>query len=151
MRHLHQELGEIKLREEKLNCELLKGTNEIEQWETQAATLYTRLQISAVNETLFEEKVRELADACEDLERRSNFKGMESEMLKERVKKLEGENGRLHGQLAAYVPAVSALNDSITALEMQTLAQVNPHNYKVLKVIYMISSTENQPLLHILY
>ncbi|KAG5072386.1 hypothetical protein AAZX31_03G138500 [Glycine max] len=124
MRHLHQELGEIKLREEKLNCELLKGTNEIEQWETQAATLYTRLQISAVNETLFEEKVRELADACEDLERRSNFKGMESEMLKERVKKLEGENGRLHGQLAAYVPAVSALNDSITALEMQTLAQV---------------------------
>ena len=76
---------------------------------------------------------------------------MESEKLKGRVKKLEGENGRLRCQLAAYVPAVSGLNDSITALEMQTLAQVNPHNYKVLKVIYMISSTENQPLLHILY
>ncbi|TKY62423.1 NETWORKED 1D [Spatholobus suberectus] len=134
MRHLHQELGEIKLREEKLNYELLKGTNEIEQWETQAATLYTRLQISAVNETLFEEKVRELADACEDLERRSNFKGMESEMLKERVNKLEGENGRLRGQLAAYVPAVSALNDCITSLEMQTLAPAKPHDYKVSEV-----------------
>ncbi|KAG4921566.1 hypothetical protein JHK86_050379 [Glycine max] len=102
--------------------------------DTQAATLYTRLQISTVNETLFEEKVHELADACEDLDRRSNFKGMESETLKERVNKLEGENGRLHGHLAAYVPAVSALNDCITSLEMQTLAHANPHNYKVLKV-----------------
>ncbi|KAL5184261.1 Protein NETWORKED 1D [Glycine soja] len=102
--------------------------------DTQATTLYTRLQISAVNETLFEEKVRELADACEDLDRRSNFKGMESETLKERVNKLEGENGRLRGHLAAYVPAVSALNDCITSLEMQTLAHANPHNYKVLKV-----------------
>ncbi|KAG4928072.1 hypothetical protein JHK85_054558 [Glycine max] len=102
--------------------------------DTQAATLYTRLQISAVNETLFEEKVRELADACEDLDRRSNFKGMESETLKERVNKLEGENGRLRSHLAAYVPAVSALNDCITSLEMQTLAHANPHNYKVLKV-----------------
>jgi len=119
--------------------------------DTQATTLYTRLQISAVNETLFEEKVRELADACEDLDRRSNFKGMESETLKERVNKLEGENGRLHGHLAAYVPAVSALNDCITSLEMQTLAHANPHNYKVLKVIYMVSSVGNQPLFHFLY
>ena len=119
--------------------------------DTQAATLYTRLQISTVNETLFEEKVHELADACEDLDRRSNFKGMESETLKERVNKLEGENGRLHGHLAAYVPAVSALNDCITSLEMQTLAHANPHNYKVLKVIYMVSSAGNQPLFHFLY
>ncbi|KAG5048799.1 hypothetical protein JHK85_009902 [Glycine max] len=102
--------------------------------DTQAATLYTRLQISAVNETLFEEKVRELADACEDLDRRSNFKGMENETLKERVNKLEGENGRLRGHFVAYVPAISAFNDCITSLEMQTLAHANPHNYKVLKV-----------------
>ncbi|XP_027349957.1 protein NETWORKED 1D-like isoform X2 [Abrus precatorius] len=134
MRHLHQELGETKLREEKLSYELLKGTNEIEQWETKAATLYTRLQISAVNETLFEGKVHELANACQNLERRSNFEGMESEMLKERVNRLEGENGRLHGQLAAYVPAVSALNDCITSLEMQTLVQAKPHDFKVSKV-----------------
>ncbi|KAK7378390.1 hypothetical protein VNO80_03829 [Phaseolus coccineus] len=134
MRHLHQEIGEIKLREEKLSHELLKGTNEIKQWETQAATLYTRLQISAVNETLYEEKVRELAGACEDLERRSKFKDMESEMLKERVYKLEGDNGKLRVQLAAYVPAASALNDCITSLEMQTLGHANPHDEKVSKV-----------------
>ena len=76
---------------------------------------------------------------------------MESEKLKGRVKKLEGENGRLRCQLAAYVPAVSGLNDSITAFEMKSLGQVNPHNYKVLKVIYIIYSSGNQPLLHILY
>nr|KYP46069.1 hypothetical protein KK1_032376 [Cajanus cajan] len=147
MRHLHQQLGETKLREEKLSHELRKETNEIEQWETQAATLYTRLQVSAVNETLFEEKVRELADACEDLERRSNFKGMESEMLKERVNKLEGENGRLRGQLAAYVPAVSALNDCITSLEMQTLAHTKPCDYKVSKVEDLVNHkcTEGGP------
>jgi len=151
MKHLRQELGEIKVREEKLSHELLKGTNEIKQWETQAATLYTRLQISAVNETLFEEKVRELAHACEDLERRRNFKDMESEMLKERVCKLEGENGKLRVQLAAYVPAASALNDCITSLEMQTLGHAKPHEDKVSKVIYMLSSTGNQLLLHWLH
>ncbi|BAT85467.1 hypothetical protein LR48_Vigan50s003600 [Vigna angularis] len=134
MRHLRQELGEIKVREEKLSQELYKGTNEIKQWETHAATLYNRLQISAVNETLFGEKVRELAYACEDLERRSNFKDMESEMLKERVCKLEGENGKLRVQLAAYVPATSALNDCITSLEMQTLGHAKPHDDKVSKV-----------------
>ncbi|CAJ1904064.1 unnamed protein product [Sphenostylis stenocarpa] len=134
MRHLHQELREIKLREEKLTHELLKGTNEIKQWETQAATLYTRLQMSAVNETLFEEKVRELADACEDLECKSNFTGMESEVLKERVNKLEGENVKLRDQLAAYVPAASALNDCITSLELQTLGHAKPYEYKVPKV-----------------
>jgi len=151
MRHLHQEIGEIKLREEKLSHELLKGTNEIKQWETQAATLYTRLQISAVNETLYEEKVRELADACKDLERRSNFKDMESEMLKERVCKLEGENGKLRAQLAAYAPAASALNDCITSSEIQTLGHAKPHDDKVAKVIYILSSTGNQLQLHWLH
>ncbi|KAK7285309.1 hypothetical protein RJT34_20076 [Clitoria ternatea] len=133
MRNLHQELGETKLREEKLSCELLKGTHEIKQWEIHATALYTRLQISAINETLFEGKVCELADVCENLECRSNFKGMESEMLKERVDKLEGENRTLRGQLAAYVPAVRALNDCITSLEMQTFVHAKPHDDQVSK------------------
>ncbi|KAK7243014.1 hypothetical protein RIF29_37798 [Crotalaria pallida] len=129
-RHLHQELGETKLREDKLCHELHKGANEIKQLETQADTLYAGLQISSVNETLFQAKVRELADVCENLENRSNSKDMESEKLKERVSKLESENERLHGQLAAYVPAVSALNDCITSLEVQTLTHAKPHDYK---------------------
>ncbi|WVZ01121.1 hypothetical protein V8G54_027190 [Vigna mungo] len=81
----------------------------------------TSEKISATNETLFEEKVYELAYACEDLERKSNFKDMESEMLKEKVCKLEGENEKLRLQLTVYVPTVSVLNDCITFLEMITL------------------------------
>ncbi|OIW05003.1 hypothetical protein TanjilG_06415 [Lupinus angustifolius] len=130
MQHLCQELGETKLREEKLSSELQNGANEIEQLETQADMLYAGLQISAVNETLFEGKARELDDACKNLELRSDAKDMYSEMLKERVMKLEGENRRLHGQLAAYVPAASALNDCITSLEMQIVVHANPHDYK---------------------
>ncbi|KAF7818349.1 protein NETWORKED 1D [Senna tora] len=135
MRHLRDELEEAKVREEKLNYQLKMGAEEIELWETQAATLYAELQIYAVNETLIEEKVRELADACESLEHGNSNKTVESEGLKERVSKLESENGRLHSQLAAYVPAVSALKDCITSLEMQTLTHAKPHNYEESKVL----------------
>ncbi|KAK7277619.1 hypothetical protein RJT34_22634 [Clitoria ternatea] len=145
MRNLHQELGEAKQRENKLSSEVQKGTNEIQQWETQASTLFTELQISAVNETLFEGKVCELAGECVNLERRNYSKDMEREQLKERVSKLEVENGRLCEQLAAYVPAVSALNDSITSLEIQTLAHAKPHDYEESKVKNLENnqSTEN--------
>ncbi|KAK7355838.1 hypothetical protein VNO80_15100 [Phaseolus coccineus] len=145
MGYLRQELGETKLREKKLSYEVLKGTNEIEQWETQASTLFAELQISAVNGTLLEGKVSELADACKNLELRNYSKEIESEHLKERVSKLEIENGRLSGQLAAYVPAASALNDSITTLEMQTLAHAKPDDGEETKVKILVSNefTEN--------
>ncbi|KAL2663952.1 hypothetical protein AAZV13_02G130300 [Glycine max] len=143
--YLRRELGDTKLREKKLGDEVLKGTNEIEQWETQASTLFAELQIFAVNETLFEGKVCELADACENLERRNYSKDMESEHLKERVSELEVENGRLCEQLIAYVPAVSALNDCITSLEMQTLAHEKPHDHEESKVNSLVNNecTEN--------
>ncbi|XP_019441885.1 PREDICTED: protein NETWORKED 1D isoform X2 [Lupinus angustifolius] len=134
MRHLYQELGETKLRENELNYELHKGTDDIEQWETQAETLYAGLQISAVNETLFEGKVSELADMCENLECQNYTKDMESKLLKETVRKLEDENGRLRSHLAAYVPAISALNDCITSLEMHTLVHAKPHEHEESKV-----------------
>ncbi|CAK8543490.1 unnamed protein product [Lathyrus sativus] len=127
MRHLHQELRESKLMEKKLSYE-------IEQWESQAATFYTGMQISTVNETFFEGKVRELADACENLEYRCSSNVMESGKLKESVDKLEDENKKLRVQLAAYVPAVSGLNDCITSLEMQTLGQSKPNDFKESKV-----------------
>ncbi|XLR25554.1 hypothetical protein S83_053454 [Arachis hypogaea] len=139
MRHLQQELRKTKLREQELSYELQKGTREIQQWETHAASLFSGLQISAVNEALLEGKVHELAEACQNLERRSNFKGMESERLKERVNELEGENGRLQRQLAAYVPAVSALNDCITSLEMHTLLPAKSIDYKQSKVQNLVN------------
>ncbi|CAL0316141.1 unnamed protein product [Lupinus luteus] len=144
MRHLYQELGETKLREKELSRELHKGTDEIEQWETQAATLYAGLQISAVSETLFEGKVSELADACENLECQNYTKDMENKLLKETVRKLEDENGRLRSRLAAYVPAISALNECITSLEMHTLVHVKPHEHEESKVQDLVNHQCNE-------
>jgi chromosome segregation ATPase len=135
MKCIHQELEETKLKEKKLSHEVHERMNEIEQWETQAAALYAELQISVVHETLFEGKASELADTCEDLEHINNSKDMESEQLKELVSKLQGENGRLYGQLAAYVPAIGALNDCVTSLEMQTLGHAKHHNYEKPEVL----------------
>lgn len=130
MKCLHQELEEIKLREKKLSYEVHKGINEIEQWETQAAVLFAELQVSAVNETLLQGKACELADTCEHLESINYSKDMEREQLKELVSKLEGENGKMCDQLAAYVPAISALNDCVTSLEVQTLGHPKHHDYE---------------------
>jgi chromosome segregation ATPase len=135
MKCLHQELEETKVKEKKLSHEVHERMNEIEQWETQAAALYAELQISVVHETLFEGKASELADTCEDLEHINNSKDMESEQLKELVSKLQGENGRLYGQLAAYVPAIGALNDCVTSLEMQTLGHAKHHSYEKPEVL----------------
>ncbi|XP_021281460.1 protein NETWORKED 1D-like [Herrania umbratica] len=118
---LHEELEERKHREDSLNLELQKGRQEVELWENQAAALFGELQISAVREALLEEKAHELSKECEVLESRSNSKAMEVEELEKSVIILEGENGGLKAQLAAYVPAVISLRDSVTSLESQTL------------------------------
>lgn len=147
VKSLHHELEETKMREKKLNFEVRERINEIEQWETQATALYAELQISAVNETLFEGKVCELADTCEHLERINNSKDMEGEKMKELVSKLEGENVKLCGQLAAYVPAINALSDCVTSLEMQTLGHAKHHDYEKPEVLIYSFSTCNKPLL----
>ncbi|XWS46865.1 hypothetical protein CRYUN_Cryun14cG0104700 [Craigia yunnanensis] len=117
----HEELEERKHREDSLSVELQKGRNEIELWETQAAALFGELQISAVREALLEEKAHELSKECQVLESRSNSKAMEVEELERSVRILECENGGLKAQLAAYVPAVVSLMDSVTSLESRTL------------------------------
>ncbi|EOX94682.1 Kinase interacting (KIP1-like) family protein, putative [Theobroma cacao] len=118
---LHEELEERKHREDSLNLELQKGRQEVELWENQAAALFGELQISAVREALLEEKAHELSKECEVLESRSNSKAMEVEELEKSVIILEGENGGLKAQLAAYVPAVISLRDSVTSLQSRTL------------------------------
>lgn len=100
---------------------------EIELWETQAATFFGELQISTVHEALFKEKVHELIEACKSLENISNSRSREIELLKERVNKLEGENGGLKTQLAAYTPTIICLRDSVAALENRTLSHTNLH------------------------
>lgn len=108
---------------------------QIEQWETLAATLYAELQISTVYETLFEGKVWELADTCEDLENGWNSRVMESERMKERIGELEHENGRLRGQLAAYVPVFNGLGKCIASLELQIHVLAKSHDNEEPKVL----------------
>ncbi|XP_022728497.1 protein NETWORKED 1D-like [Durio zibethinus] len=117
----YKELEERKHREERLSVELQKGRNDVDLWETQAAALFGELQISVVREALLEEKAHELSKECEVLESRSKSKAMEVEELERSVRILECENGGLKAQLAAYVPAIVSLMDSVTSLESRTL------------------------------
>ncbi|KAL4602923.1 hypothetical protein ACB092_10G088400 [Castanea dentata] len=120
---------EAKIREKRLSSELQKGRDETELWESQAATFFTEQQSSSVCEVLFEGKIRELIEACESLEDRSNSKDMKIELLKDRISTLEFENGGLQAQLAAYTPAVISFKNCISSLEKHTL-----FNYKPLAV-----------------
>ncbi|KAK8565378.1 hypothetical protein V6N12_058941 [Hibiscus sabdariffa] len=118
---LNEELEESKHREESLSLELQKGRNEVEIWETQAAAWYSELQTSAVREAIFEEKALELSKECDIHESRRNSKAVEVEELQRSVRILETENEGLKAQLAAYVPAIVSLTDSVTSLESRTL------------------------------
>ncbi|KAJ9696135.1 hypothetical protein PVL29_008398 [Vitis rotundifolia] len=109
--------------EEKVH-ELIKAC---EGLENRTATFFGELQISTVHEALFKEKVHELIEACKSLENISNSRSREIELLKERVNKLEGENGGLKTQLAAYTPTIISLRDSVAALENRTLSHTNLH------------------------
>ncbi|KAL1216550.1 Protein NETWORKED 1D [Cardamine amara subsp. amara] len=111
------ELEGIKVEKEKLNQELFTERNEIEQWESQAATLFGDLQISAVHETLLEGLIRELVEACKNLESRSTFKDMEIDQLKGRVKNLEDANSGQNDLMCKYAQAIFLLKESIESLE----------------------------------
>ncbi|KAK9984254.1 hypothetical protein SO802_033779 [Lithocarpus litseifolius] len=126
---LKNKYDEAKIREERLSSELQKGRDETELWDSQAATFFSEQQRSSVCEVLFEGKIRELIEACESLEDRSNSKDMKIELLKDRISTLEFENGGLQAQLAAYTPAVISFKNCISSLEKHTL-----FNYKPLTV-----------------
>ncbi|XP_030947574.1 protein NETWORKED 1D [Quercus lobata] len=126
---LKNKCDEAKIREEMLSSELQKGRDETELWESQAATFFSEQQSSSVCEVLFEGKIRELIEACESLEDRSNSKDMKIELLKDRISTLEFENGGLQAQLAAYTPAVISFKNCISSLEKHTF-----FNYKPLAV-----------------
>ncbi|MBA0680665.1 hypothetical protein Goari_012352, partial [Gossypium aridum] len=111
------------LRQLKLEAEnLVTGKkNEVELWETQAIALFGELQISAVREVFFEQKVHEVIKKCEILESRSISKAAELEALERSVRTMEHENGEIEAQLSAYKSTIVSLLDSVTSLETRTL------------------------------
>ncbi|CAA7056133.1 unnamed protein product [Microthlaspi erraticum] len=115
--NLLMELEGIRAEKEKLNEELLKEKSEIEQWESQAATLFGDLQISAVQETLLQGLTHELAEACKNLEERSTLKDVEIDQLKGRVNNLEDANKGQNDVMSNYGQAIFLLKESIESLE----------------------------------
>ncbi|XP_052187950.1 protein NETWORKED 1D-like [Diospyros lotus] len=120
LHQLRKEHDETKKREETLLHQVQKGNGDIDMWESKATTVFGELQISTVFQTLFEEKVHELSEACKSLEDATASKDTDIQLLKERIDALEGENGGLKFQLAAYVPAINSLKDCVFSLESRT-------------------------------
>lgn len=78
---------------------------------------FGEVQISTVLLAVLEGKVVELTEACKSLEDGTASKDAHIELLEERKSTLEGENGVLKAQLAAYAPAINSLKDCISSLE----------------------------------
>ncbi|KAL5702218.1 hypothetical protein ACHQM5_027460 [Ranunculus cassubicifolius] len=121
MRKLHKEIQEGRVREDCLSSEVQQIMGEIKLWDYEAEALYSNWQIADMHAVLFEEKLRELAGVCVSVEdeRNSNIEAIEH--MKERVRVLELENKGMKSELAAYLPAVASLNDSVTLLEDHVL------------------------------
>lgn len=129
---VREALFEKKVHELIKACECLENRSnlkdlEIELWETQAAAIFGKFQISTVCEAFFKQKVHELIEACKNLENTNKSRSTEIELLKEKVTTLEGENGELKTQLAAYMPTIISLRDSVAALENHTHSHTNIH------------------------
>lgn len=122
------------VREESLTSELQMKNNEVQSWETQAATFFGELQISAIYQSIFEGKIHELAEACEKLQERNTSKDLEIELLKDEISSSEGENGRMKTQLAAYVLAIQTLKDSISSLEKHAISSAKTQKVDEQKV-----------------
>ncbi|KAJ8899480.1 hypothetical protein K2173_018454 [Erythroxylum novogranatense] len=122
---LHETYAETKSGEENLNHELLKGTQEVQELESQATVYFEELQICAATEATLEGKVHELVAACVALEDRDCSKTVEINQIKERVHTLEAEYDELKAYMTAYIPLFNSLRDSITSLESHTLPHAN--------------------------
>ncbi|KAJ0245213.1 Protein NETWORKED 1D [Hirschfeldia incana] len=112
--NLLMELKGINAEKEKLNQELSKEKKEVEEWESQASTLFGDLQVSAVHKTLLEGLIHELVESCNNLEKRSTYKDAEIDQLKGN---LEDVNKGQEDLMSKYAQAIILLKESIESLE----------------------------------
>ncbi|KAL3849891.1 hypothetical protein ACJIZ3_011773 [Penstemon smallii] len=99
-----------KIEQENLQFELQKKINEINELETEVASVFGQFQYSMVSQLLYEQKFHELNEAC--------------------LGYVE-QNEDLKNQLAAFGPEIESLKDSISSLEKQTYIHIklqNPEN-----------------------
>ncbi|KAL3812580.1 hypothetical protein ACJIZ3_013848 [Penstemon smallii] len=130
---LREEIEEKIIREQTLSLELKDKTNEFELWEAEASSFYFDLQISSVNEVLFENKVHELTGVCQILENERVSKASEIEEMKGEICSMRSEIMGLKSQISAYAPVVDSLRDDITILEHNAILQTKvkaAHNHE---------------------
>ncbi|XP_042514726.1 protein NETWORKED 1D-like [Macadamia integrifolia] len=120
---LRKETLELKSARENLSYELQESRGEVILLEADAEKFYGDLQMSCVCEAVLEKKVHELIEALEILEGENASKTVEIEQLSGKLCVLEGDNGGLKAELAAYLPVIVSLRDSISSLEDRALFQ----------------------------
>lgn len=132
---LTEEIKVRRTREEYLNSELQEKQNEFELWDAEAATFYFDLQLSAVRELLFEDKVHELCVVCGSLQDENALKTKEIELLKEKVSFQSGEIRGFISQLSPYSPSVDSIKEEVESLEYNFLAcaKLDVPNYQTPK------------------
>lgn len=132
---LGEEIKERRTREEYLNLELQEKQNEFELWDAEAATFCFDLQLSAIRELLFEDKVHELCGVCGSLQAENASKIKEIEFLKEKVSFQSSEIRGLKSQLFPHSPAVDSLKEEVDSLEhnFHAWAKLDVANYQTLK------------------
>ncbi|MCD9640079.1 hypothetical protein HAX54_025109 [Datura stramonium] len=120
------ELEKLKMQEEVLHSELQKQVNEIETWKLEMDVLLGELQVSMFYHILYEQKIHELAEACQSFNVQITSKDKDIKLLKEKVSALDSENEDLNTQLAAYGPAIFSLSQCISSLEKHSYLHGKP-------------------------
>nr|XP_016498121.1 PREDICTED: protein NETWORKED 1D-like [Nicotiana tabacum]XP_016498122.1 PREDICTED: protein NETWORKED 1D-like [Nicotiana tabacum] len=122
----HGELEKLKMQEEALHTELHKQLNEIDAHKLEMSVLLGELQVSMFYQILYEQKIHELAQACQSFDVQITSKDEDIKLLKEKVKTLGTENEELNTQLAAYGPAILSLSQCISSLEKHSYLHGKP-------------------------
>ncbi|XP_049349026.1 protein NETWORKED 1D-like isoform X5 [Solanum verrucosum] len=120
------ELEKLKMQEEALHSELQKQLNEIKTWKLEMDVLLGELQVSMFYHILYEQKIHELAEACQSFDVQITSKDKDIKLLKEKVSTLGTENEDLNTQLAAYGPAIFSLSQCISSLEKHSYLHGKP-------------------------
>lgn len=120
---LQEECEEQRIKEGYLYSELRAKNNEFELWEAEATAFYFDLQISSICGALYENKVHELTEVCENLEDETTSRALEIEEMKGKLSLMENEIEVLNAQLSAYAPVIASLRDDVASLERNALLQ----------------------------
>ncbi|KAL0389471.1 UNVERIFIED_CONTAM: protein NETWORKED 1D [Sesamum calycinum] len=110
LHELQSEHNNSKIQEENLQIEMQKKIGEINELETQAASVFGQLQYSLVSQLLYEQRFHELHEACLGY---------------------VDQNEDLKTQLAAFGPEIASLKECISSLENHTDIHIkfqNPEN-----------------------